>query len=202
MILDQPTNSGPDKNLSGKALSDKIQPEAVVPATTENSSSLGMRLMTGLRHKYTIAVSRLLVGGVFVLAGSTKLLEPIEDFISLAHSWNILPEPFVTWYIVPLPWVELIFGILLILGVFTRISAGVLALTLISFIIAISMNMARGRTLDECGCFGNVFHFGSTFSELLWRDAVLLGLSLIILQVKQPWLSVDRWLNFDRLKGH
>ena len=155
---------------------------------------LQTKLLQFLRNKYLLVISRLIVGGVFVLAGGLKLFEPIEDFIAIARSWDILPEALIAWYIIPLPWVELIFGIFLIVGVFTRFGAGVIALSLASFIIAMLINMGRGRTLDECGCFGSVLHFGSTFPQMLWRDAGLLLLSLLIMQVKQPWLSIDRWL--------
>lgn len=156
-----------------------------------NRLSNSIRLV---RNRYVIALSRLVVGGIFVLAGIAKLMEPIEDFITIGRQWDILPDPLLTWYVIALPWVELVFGILLILGVFTRISAAVLSLTLVSFIIAIVINMVRGRTLNECGCFGSILHFGSTFGQMLWRDAVLLLLSALAMQVKQPWLSVDRWL--------
>lgn len=144
-----------------------------------------------INNQYVTVVSRLVVGGIFTYAGVIKVIEPIEDFIAIAHQWNIIPDPFLTWFITLLPWVELVFGVLLIIGAFTRVSAGVIGLTLLSFIIAILINMARGRTLEDCGCFGTAFEFGDTFGQLLFRDIILMILTLGLMYAKQTWLSVD-----------
>ena len=139
-------------------------------------------------------VARLSVGGVFAAAGGIKLTEPIEDFIAIGHQWEILPDPFLTWYITALPWAEFIFGIMLIVGAFTRISAGMIALMTLSFVIGIVVNMARGKTLDDCGCFGGSFHFGDTFPQLLWRDLVIMALSVSMMFTRKVHWSVDSWL--------
>ena len=144
-----------------------------------------------LQNKYLVFVSRILVGGIFTYAGIIKLSEPIEDFISIGHQWDIIGDPMLTWFITALPWVELVFGVMLIIGAFTRVSSAVIGLMMVSFLIAIGINMARGRTLEDCGCFGSAFHFGDTFAQLLWRDVVLMILTLIALFAKESWLSVD-----------
>jgi uncharacterized membrane protein YphA (DoxX/SURF4 family) len=52
-----------------------------------------------------------------------------------------------------LPWLEIIVGVALFLGIATRTSARILGLLLIVFIAALSINLARGKPVD-CGCFG------------------------------------------------
>lgn len=146
-----------------------------------------------LNNKYLIIVCRVVVGGIFILAGVSKLIEPIAEFIALGRSWDIIPDPLLTWYMTMLPWVELVFGIMLILGLFTRVSAAVIGLTILSFIIAITINMVRGRTLEDCGCFGSTLHFGDTFAQLLWRDLVLMAMALILTFTRQTWLSLDEY---------
>jgi uncharacterized membrane protein YphA (DoxX/SURF4 family) len=146
-----------------------------------------------LNNKYLVVACRVIVGGIFVLAGITKLLEPIEEFIAIGRSWDIVPDPLLTWYMTLLPWVEVVFGILLLVGLFTRISAAVIALTILSFIIGITVNMMRGRTLEECGCFGGALDFGDSFQQLLWRDLVLMGMTLVLMCTKQTWLSLDKY---------
>lgn len=152
-------------------------------------------LIKFLNNQYLILGNRVVVGGVFIAAGAVKLFEPIEDFIAIGRQWEIIPDPLLTWYMTALPWVEFIFGILLLLGVLRRVSASIIGLTLVSFIIGIVTNMIRGRTLADCGCFGNAFEFGSSFGELLFRDSVLLILCVILIASTQSWLSVDGYLN-------
>lgn len=144
-----------------------------------------------LNNKYLVVVCRVVLGGIFIFAGISKIIEPIAEFIALGRSWDIIPDPLLTWYMTLLPWVELIFGIMLILGLFTRLSAVVIGLTILSFIIAITINMVRGRTLEDCGCFGSALHFGDTFAQLLWRDLILMAMALVLTFTRQTWLSID-----------
>lgn len=146
-------------------------------------------------NKHLVLIFRLVVGGVFVLAGVSKLIAPLAEFIAVANQWEILSDPWLTIYAWTLPWAEVIFGLGLILGVWHRFSSLMVGLMILSFIIAIAINMARGKTLDDCGCFGQLFSLGETFQELLWRDGVLLIMTLWIGLMPKPlrW-SVDAWL--------
>lgn len=156
-----------------------------------------MTLRTLVDHKLLNVVARVSVGGIFLVAGVIKLFEPIEDFIAIGRSWNIVPDPLLTWYMTALPWVEVVFGLAILVGVFTRVSAVITSLTLLSFLIGIVVNMMRGRTLGECGCFGGAFEFGDSFEQLLVRDLVLMAFSLVLVFSRQTWLTIDRWLNND-----
>lgn len=153
------------------------------------------KLRTVLAHRYTGLSCRVIVGGVFIAAGLLKLSQPLDSFIEIGRQWNIIPDPFLTWYITALVWVELVFGLFLVLGLFTRFSASVIGLCLLSFMIGIVVNMIRGRTLGECGCFGGAFDFGKTFEELLLRDIALMAFTLILVFSKKSWLSLDNYLH-------
>src|SRR5262249_36390739 len=52
-----------------------------------------------------------------------------------------------------LPWIEVVTGVALFLGIARRTAAKVLGILLLVFIAALSVNLARGRPVD-CGCFG------------------------------------------------
>ncbi|MBI2415437.1 MAG: DoxX family membrane protein [Candidatus Kerfeldbacteria bacterium] len=145
-------------------------------------------------NHWVVIISRGLVGGIFVLAGLAKLTQPIEEFIGIARQWNIIADPWLTWYVTIVPWAEVVFGLLVIVGLWRRLAAGGIAGLLLSFIIGIVINMSRGRTLDECGCFGSSFSFGETFPELLWRDLVLLALTSILIITQHNLWSFDKWL--------
>lgn len=91
-----------------------------------------------------LLLNRLALGLLFLLAGVRKLL-PSEE-ASIIDKWNgfasyvasqaPLPEALGKAYGYALPPVEFLAGAMLMLGLFSRISAAVIGLMLISFVIA------------------------------------------------------------------
>ena len=80
---------------------------------------------------------RIGIGGVFIAGGIGKLLEPREEFLGLVRAFEILPNGFDVVYATLLPWVELIAGVFILLGLFRRYAAGIVLLMLLSFFIAL-----------------------------------------------------------------
>ena len=116
------------------------------------------------------------MGALFVWASWEKILYPARLAEDVAN-YAILPPLLVNLWSLFLPWLEMIGGLFLILGFLTRSSSLVLSATLISFIIAISINIARGTQID-CGCFGAGEELG--WSTLL-RDLLMLAMGVLIL---------------------
>lgn len=109
------------------------------------------------------------------------------------RAFMILPGPLDVWYATLLPWVELISGIFMILGLFRRYAGALMVLMLLSFLIAIERARGSDGILAACGCFG-VFRVDETLEEVLARDA---GLFLMA-----AWTLVstkDRFALSDRL---
>jgi hypothetical protein len=69
----------------------------------------------------------------------------------------VLPAGVATTFASALPFVELTLGSMLLLGLFTGFAATFAALLFLTFSLAISINLARGRSFD-CHCFGSVQH--------------------------------------------
>lgn len=87
-----------------------------------------------------LLLNRLALGLVFLLAGIGKIRGGVTNFVEggfrgLTPAW--LPNWFATPYGYTVPFAETIFGGLLILGLFGRLTAGVLTLMLTSFTIAL-----------------------------------------------------------------
>jgi len=97
-------------------------------------------------------LARLVVGGVWIVAGALKLPDPDES-VRAVRAYQLLPESVVPLVGHGLPVLEVLIGVCLVLGLLTRLSALVSALLLIAFIFGIASAWARGLSI-ECGCFG------------------------------------------------
>jgi len=96
---------------------------------------------------------RLIVGGAFIYAAISKILVPCELAMDM-YLFQIAPAYLLNIGAIILPYVELIFGTCLIIGIAPRGAAMGLSLILVLFIVLLSVNVIRGIDF-ECGCFGD-----------------------------------------------
>jgi uncharacterized membrane protein YphA (DoxX/SURF4 family) len=99
-------------------------------------------------------VARLLVGGLFVVAGIFKIVQPAE-FATDIGNYRLLPHALLNLMAITLPWVELVAGGLLLAGRWRRASALVVSVLMLVFVVAVAQAMMRGLDF-RCGCFGTV----------------------------------------------
>ncbi len=94
-------------------------------------------------HHLVLLLNRLTLGALFFLAGIKKLIptadqsfvDMLTGFAEQVAGMAPLPEPLGLAYGYALPFVEIVAGLLLALGLFTRVAAVVIALMLLSFMI-------------------------------------------------------------------
>ncbi len=110
--------------------------------------------LDALHQPHTQLLLRLVVGGLLLLAGVTKLAERSAAQQAVSE-YDILPERFVRPFAATLPWVETGLGVLLLVGLGTTAAAALAVPLFLSFAIAIGVNLGRGRDFD-CHCFGSV----------------------------------------------
>lgn len=128
-----------------------------------------MRIFNGL-----YILCRWALGGIFIYAGSSKLLEP-EVFAVLIDAFGIVPEALLMPVALTLPALEVVAGIGLLLGI--PGSLPTITGMLILFIAILGYGIGMGLDVD-CGCFGpedpeaKAFH-GMKLS--LWRDLLMLA---------------------------
>lgn len=132
---------------------------------------------------------RLVLAAVFLVAGAAKVLDP-QSSVAAVRAYQLLPvslETLVGW---GLPFVEIVLGLLLIAGVFTRVLGVASAVLLGVFIAGVASAAVRGLSID-CGCFGGggAVAAGQThYAAEIARDAGLLLLALWL--VRRPQ---SRW---------
>lgn len=138
------------------------------------------RIRELLLHPWLVQRAQFLLAILFIVAAWPKLMDP-PGFAKALWAYDLFPA----WSLMPLglvlPWLELLCGILLALGVWTRAAATWTALLLLGFILALTINLARHHPVD-CGCF-SLSPGGSTTEERLkdMRISILRDLGMLIL---------------------
>ncbi|MDX6235161.1 MAG: hypothetical protein QOH68_4328 [Nocardioidaceae bacterium] len=140
-------------------------------------------------------LARLVTGGVWIVAGALKVTDPAAS-IAAVRAYELLPGSLVEPVGVALPAVELVVGLALVLGVFTRGAALVSALLFVAFVVGISSVWTRGIEID-CGCFGGGGADPDASSSYPWeiaRDVALLACSCYLMVVRRTRLAIDNLL--------
>jgi uncharacterized membrane protein YphA (DoxX/SURF4 family) len=139
--------------------------------------------------------ARLILGVTLVVAGAIKITA-LDQSVAAVRAYNILPFEVTAVVGSALPIIEIAVGVLLVVGAFTRVSAIVGSLLMLSFIIAIATVWIRGQSID-CGCFGNGGAVAPSQTEYPIEIARDLGLFLLgawtVWRPKAPF-SADFWL--------
>jgi len=147
-----------------------------------------------INNRFIFLACRLFVGGLFVFSGLVKIRQPLEEFIVQVEQYALLPEFLIQPFAFTLPYVELIFGTLLILGIWVKLDAIILGLMNLAFIIALSQAMARGIELNDCGCFGDMLVIGETAGQVIVRDLILMIPILYLIFTKIRFFTLDKYL--------
>jgi len=104
-----------------------------------------------LSHPLLIALLRVALGAVFIVASLDKIQNP-EAFATTIANYRLLPYKSINGIAIVLPWLEVITGVLLVLGVWVRANTTIVWGLLLAFSIAICQALARGLDIS-CGCF-------------------------------------------------
>jgi uncharacterized membrane protein YphA (DoxX/SURF4 family) len=152
-------------------------------------------------------VIRMFLGAYFLYAGINKAIDPV-DFLRAVRTYGALPETppyFLNATAIVLPWLEIVCGVGLVLGLLRRGAGTTIALMLCVFtpailIRALAMMSEQGLSFFavefDCGC--------GTGHEIIWikllKNLGLLALALwTVLSTSRAW-EPGAWL--ARRHGH
>ena len=121
---------------------------------------------------------RILLGGTFILSAVSKLPDH-SKFVEIVKDQDLLPDALATVFGNLLPWIELVIGVYLVLGILRRPSALVSLMMATSFMIANANALINDK--DKCGsCFGDTFTL--TVTQGITIDIfILIAASLLFL---------------------
>jgi uncharacterized membrane protein YphA (DoxX/SURF4 family) len=114
---------------------------------------------------------RLLIGAFFVYASLDKIASP-AGFARIVYQWQVAGPLWSNLVAVTLPWVELVAGLLLVIGVLRREAALVVALLLVVFLAAAASVLARGIDVTNCGCFSVARRASDSGWPPAWMEGV------------------------------
>ncbi len=123
--------------------------------------------------------ARWVLGLTFIYASLHKIISP-ADFAKIVYGYDLFPPGLINLIAIIIPFLELVAGLALIIGVYPRPAAIIIGGLLLAFMAALTINLIRGHEFD-CGCFsaGQSGYFSSTKVTLV-RDVIYFVLDMQI----------------------
>ncbi len=144
-------------------------------------------------------LARLVLGMALLVAGGLKVGNP-RGSARAVQAYEVLPFEVAEYVGIALPWIEVIVGALLVVGLFTRANALIGTLLMVVFVVGIAQAWARGLTID-CGCFGGggqVAAEETRYGREIARDLLFALCGAWLVARPRTSLSCDRALFGDK----
>ena len=147
-----------------------------------------MTLAERLSSPWLTVRVQIALGVFFVAAALPKIVDP-PGFAHMIYNYRLVPGGLVNLMGLVMPWFELLAGLALVLGIWTRTAAALIGALLLVFVAAISINLARGNAID-CGCF-DVSAAGKTVAERLadMRWVVVRDAGMLLMTAQVLWAT-------------
>jgi len=139
--------------------------------------------------------ARQILGITLIVAGAIKLPWP-EASVQAVRAYQLLPFDLTRPIGYALPVLEVVVGLLLVTGLFTRIAGWIGVAIMAAFIFGISWVWAHGISID-CGCFGGGGETENGIAQYPWeiaRDVGLLACGAWAGLFPRSPLALDNWL--------
>jgi uncharacterized membrane protein YphA (DoxX/SURF4 family) len=103
--------------------------------------------------KIAVVALRIVLGAIFAYAGYVKLVQPWQLFAAGIAEYQIVPLWAATFLARTLPWFEILLGLMLVVGRWSRVSSVIVSCLLLVFFSLMVRAFAQGKEIN-CGCFG------------------------------------------------
>ncbi len=136
---------------------------------------------------------RFFLAAAFLIPGLEKLQQPLE-FSRQLENYQLTSAQMSLTLAYVVPWVEVLTGLCLLLGILRR-AAALISLSLsLGFGVFVSSALARGLNV-ECGCFGGASKVSYAHLGL---DVVLVLASVLVLRTSFETLCLDSRLGLEK----
>ncbi len=135
---------------------------------------------------------RIWIGVLFVFSGTQKLLSPYQNFLYVIQNYQVLSHPFDVAVSIVLPWIELILGVFVILGLWTHWALRGLLILVTIFMGVVGQAIIRNLPIKDCGCFGEGFSFPLPVT-LLFDGVLWIYIAFLMIRLERTiQFSVDQ----------
>lgn len=140
---------------------------------------------------------RIIIGSIFLISSLGKLLSPYQNFLYAIQAYQLLPSWIEVLVAQIFPWIELLVGSFVLLGMWTSWALRGALILFGIFVVVLGQALIRGLPLEDCGCFGGWIHLKPQ-TIIIMDSASLLLTSLLLRNLsKTRKLSLDFY--FDRV---
>ena len=129
-------------------------------------------------NRFVVLSFRLILSFFFLVSAYGKLVDIERYSVDAVYNFGILPMVLARPFGLAMPFIELLCGMGMLFGVFTRLSALGIGLMSLSFFIAKAIVLSQGRTID-CGCFGAVID--TLASVTIFLDLPMMFFAMIVI---------------------
>ncbi len=131
---------------------------------------------------------RIVVGSILLASGFSKVIHPYQNFLYVVQAYQLLPGWAETLAAIVMPWVELMIGLFLVLGLWTiQVLRWALMLFAV-FIVVVAQALMRVLPLDHCGCFGSWIQ--ATPRQIIVFDSFCF---LVLMVLLRHWTKTRRF---------
>jgi len=134
-----------------------------------------------MRYRYWIAFgASILLALVFLTSGVGKLMGQSAFLLTLS-TW-LISDNIAAWVASWLPWVEIVLGLCLLVGIFPQIVSGITALLVAAFAMHNGWMIGQGLGYEPCHCLGILDQLMGEMSTItsLYVDIGLIVLALAV----------------------
>lgn len=138
-------------------------------------------------NDYLTLLARVAIGGMYLFASYDKIIHPAL-FAKSIWQYHLVPGSLINLIALGLPWLELVIGVALIVGISYRGAVHWANLLLVMFMIALASTIFRGIDI-ACGCF----KAGQTATGPAW-NALWFDVGVMVLAVQLCLSKSKRWM--------
>lgn len=139
---------------------------------------------------------RLLIGSIFLVSALSKLFSPYQNFLYAIQAYQLLPSHLEVYVAQIFPWIELLVGFFMLLGLWTTWALKGTCLLFGLFVVVVGQALIRNLPLEQCGCFGEALHVPADVMLLVDSAGILITLLLLRHLDKTGRFSLDSY--FDK----
>ncbi|MCG8638315.1 MAG: protein MauE [Desulfobacterales bacterium] len=133
---------------------------------------------------FVVFICKLILGITFIWASYSKIADP-AGFATILYGYGVFPGMTINLLAIIVPFLELVAGFSLLMRLYPRSALIIINGFLVSFIVLLSFNLARGHEFD-CGCFSITGGGTQAVVSLLIRDILLLAAGIYVFRKTKP----------------